>query len=188
MTKRMLMTLALALAGAGAADASVYVSAGLPALAAEARAIVYGRVAATESRWADAGDRRQIETVVTIDALEYAKGNLGATVSFRVPGGQIGPYRTLMVGAPVFRAGEEVVVFLAGDAPALPRPLSLAQGVYRVRLSRESGARVVTPEVARLPGLAPAQAARVTRGDPARRPAPLAAFLQELRQLAGRAR
>jgi hypothetical protein len=183
----MLMTLALALAGAGTADASVYVSAGLPTLAAEARAIVYGRVAAIESRWTDAETRRQIETVVTLEALEYAKGNLGATVSFRVPGGQIGPYRTLMIGAPAFRAGEEVVVFLAGGAPALPRPLSLAQGVYRVRLSAGSGARVVIPEVPRLPGLAAAQTARITRGDVSRRPAPLAAFLQELRQLAGRA-
>jgi len=91
---------------------------------------VHGRV--VDIRPQIAGDRRTIETVVTLAVLDAIKGQPGATVYFRVPGGQIGRYRRFMVGAPEFASGDEVVLFLKGRPPVVPFPFGLNQGVYRV--------------------------------------------------------
>lgn len=177
------MAAALVLASVAGArlHATVYVAADLRELAIEARAVALGRVVALEPRWLE--DRSGIETLVTLEVETYAKGDLGRAVTLRVPGGQMGPYRSLMLGAPTFREGEDVVVFLAASGPAFPRLVGLAQGVFRVRPDA-SGGRVVTPEIVRMPGLEPVAPARVVRGDGSRRPAPLAAFLDEVRSLA----
>ena len=116
--------------------ATIVVSADLPELVADARAIVHGRVVATEPRVIDG--RRSIETVVTVAADEYLKGNLGPRVSLRVPGGQIGFRRSVVIGAPVFEPGDDVVLFLGGAGPALPWIVGLNQGVYRVRAGSRS--------------------------------------------------
>jgi hypothetical protein len=59
------------------------------------------------------------------------KGSPSRTVTFRVPNGQVGRYRRIVVGAPEFAVGEDVVVFLRGAAPAVPTLFGLSQGVYR---------------------------------------------------------
>ena len=66
----------------------------------------------------------------------------------------MGPYRSVMLGAPTFVEGEEVVVFLAASGPAIPHLVGLAQGVFRVRTDVATGARLVTPEIVRMPGAA----------------------------------
>ena len=73
-----------------------------------------------EAQWLEG--RRSIETLVTLEVETYAKGDLGRTVTLRVPGGQMGPYRSVMLGAPTFVEGEEVVVFLAASWPRHPAP------------------------------------------------------------------
>ena len=83
---------------AGWADAMVYVPMTFKALVTEARVIVVGRVAGTDAQWTDG--RRSIETLVTIDVEQYLKGDMGRSVTIRVPGGQVGPYLSLMPGAP----------------------------------------------------------------------------------------
>ena len=163
-------------------SATVYVAADLRELTTESRAVALGRVVALEARWLD--DRSGIETLVTLEVETYAKGDLGRAVTLRVPGGQMGPYRSLMLGAPTFREGEVVVVFLTSVGPSVPHLVGLAQGVFRVRADAATGARVVTPEIVRMPGMEPAQAARVVRGDGSRRPAPLDAVLADVRALA----
>ena len=162
--------------------ATVYVAADLRELTAESRAVALGRVVALEARWLE--DRRGIETFVTLEVETYAKGDLGRAVTLRVPGGQMGPYRSLMLGAPTFREGEDVVVFLTAAGPSIPHLVGLAQGVFRVRADAATGARMVTPEIVRMPGMEAAQSARVVRGDGSRRPAQLEAFLAEVRALA----
>ncbi len=100
----------------------------------------------------------------------------------------MGPYRSVMLGAPTFVEGEEVVVFLAASGPAIPHLVGLAQGVFRVRTDAATGARLVTPEIVRMPAWPRPSRCASCEATPARRPAPLAAFLQEVRALAGRAR
>lgn len=129
-----ILTVGLVLIGWWAApglQATVIVHAELPDLVAEARTIVHGRVISAEPRAVNGG--RSIETLVVIEADDYLKGDLGARLAIRVPGGQIGFRRAVVVGAPVFRAGDQVVLFLGGAGPALPWIVGLNQGVFRVR-------------------------------------------------------
>lgn len=128
-----------------AAGATVLAPASLSELAAGAGVVLRGRVAALTPQWRD--DRRGIETVVTVEAEEYLKGSLGPEVTFTVPGGQMGPYRSIMIGAPRFVEGEQVILFLAGNAPALPHLVGFSQGVYRVRPDA-AGVQRVIPGVA----------------------------------------
>jgi hypothetical protein len=128
-----------ALAGASDVHATVIVPAELSELVAEARTIVHGRVVAAEARTV-AGEGG-IETLVTISADEYLKGQLGPRVNVRVPGGQIGDRRYVVVGAPVLRPGDDVVLFLGGSGPSVPWILGLNQGVFRVRRDARLAAR-----------------------------------------------
>lgn len=172
------LTTVLALLLAAPARAIVYVATDFPTLVGEARAIAVGRVVALQPQWTD--DRRAIETLVTLEVEQYLKGNLGTSVTLRVPGGQMGPYLSVMPGAPRFTEGDEVILFLAGDAPAIPHIFALGQGVFRILRNPDTGARTVVPELLTAAGV---QAERVVRGDPARRPAPFDRFASEVRAL-----
>jgi len=154
----------------------VLLPADLGLLAAEASTVVRGRVAAVQPRWSD--DRRSIERLVTLEVEAYLKGTLGPSVTFRAPGGEIGRYRSVLVGAPDFSVDERVIVFLAHRGPSIPHVLGLSQGVYRI--GNADGTAVVTPP----PLLLEAQAAGpVVRGDARRRPLPLDAFEGQVRTL-----
>jgi hypothetical protein len=139
--------------------------------------VVHGRVIGIHAQLV--GDRRTIESVVSVAVIDALKGQPGEIVHFRVPGGQIGRYRRFMVGAPEFAPGEEVVLFLRGRPPGVPFPFGLSQGVYRV-VREADGRSVVTP-----PTVA-AAAGRVVRGDPSRRPVELPVFVRNVRALAER--
>jgi hypothetical protein len=149
--------------------ATVIVPADLAELTRDARAIARGQVAAVTGRWS--GDRRTIETVVTLEVDRYLKGALGPTIDFRVPGGDLGRYRSIVVGAPEFAVGDRVVVFLGASGPMVPFIVGFNQGVYRIAAD-SGGEPVVTPP----PMLPSAEARPVVRGDAARRPTPLADF------------
>jgi hypothetical protein len=139
--------------------------------------VVHGRVVAIRPQVV--GNRRTTETLVTLVVLDALKGQPGDTVHFRVPGGQVGRYRRVMVGAPEFTTGEEVVLFLKGRPPGVPFPFGVAQGVYRVRHAADSRAIVMPPMVSDVPG-------RVVRGDPSRRPVDLSVFARSVRAIAER--
>ena len=168
----------LALVFAASADprATTLVSAELGELTRDAIAIVRGRVVAVDGRWTD--DRRGIETVVTLDVDEYLKGDLGAAVQFRLPGGLLGRFRSIVVGAPRFAVDDRVIVFLGAKGPMIPYLVGFSQGVYRVVRDPETrDAWRVTPPVA------PDGPAPVVRGDPARAPLPLPVFEARVRAL-----
>ncbi len=142
--------------------------------------IVHGRVADVRSDWT--GDRFRIETIVTLEVGTYLKGGPGGSVTFRVPGGTIGRYRSLMVGAPEFRVGDEVVMFLKAEGPSVPHVFGLSQGVFRVRRELRSGRRLVVPPALMASSDAP-QAVR--RGASDRRPVPLDTFREQVRAAMG---
>jgi len=114
---------------------------------------------------------RAIESLITVQVSDTLKGTSAEQTVFRVPGGKVGRYRRVMVGAPEFATGDEVILFLKGRAPAIAMPYGLSQGVYRV--ARTGGTAVVTPVVVTGVG-------RVVRGDPTRRPLDPAAFAQQV--------
>lgn len=169
--------LGLIVAGASGVRATTYLPATFEEIVAEAVTIAYGRVVAVRPGWTD--DRATIESLVVLQVVRPLKGSPGPTVSFRVPGGQVGDRTVVVPGAPGFREGELVVIFLKGQVPAIPRPVGLAQGVFRVVADPQRGEAVVVPP----PLVARGARGTVVRGDPARRPLPLDAFAAEVRRL-----
>lgn len=162
------------------ASATVLVPADLGELSRDARAIARGRVMSVDPQWTE--DHRTIETVVSLEVEAYLKGSLGSVLQFRVPGGSLGRFRSIMVGAPEFAVDQRVVVFLGAHGPSVPYVLGLSQGVFRIVAA--TGGWLVTP----LPMNPVTVPTRVVRGDPARRPLPLEDFEQRVRELVGGAK
>jgi hypothetical protein len=132
----------------------------------ESQVVVYGRVTDVRSQWTD--DRRFIESIVSIEILKGMKGSASDTISFTVPGGQVGRYRNVIPGAPVFAPGDVAVLFLTARGPRLPVTTGFTQGVYRVQRDARSGEMLVIPPVI--------ESGPIVRGDARRKPASLAAF------------
>lgn len=159
--------------------ATTLVPADLGELTHDAIVIARGRVVAADARWTD--DRRSIETLVTLEVERYLKGDLGSSVQFLVPGGRLGRYQRVFVGAPDFAADDRVVVFLGANGPTIPHLVGFSQGVYRLVLARDTGWMVTPP--AMWPSTAGTQ--KVVRGDVSRTPMALADFESRVRALAG---
>src|SRR5262245_9527733 len=179
---RILLSLSLAAALAANVRATVLVPADVGELSREAVAIVRGRVVALDARWTD--DRRGIDTIVTLEVERYLKGSFGSTVQFRVPGGELGRFRSVFVGAPEFSVDQHVVIFLGARGPSVPYILGFSQGVYRVVPAADASGWMVTPP----PMFPAAGTTRVVRGDASRKPVALADFEDRVRALAGGAR
>jgi hypothetical protein len=178
--RKTILTLALASLLVAGTRATVLVPVDLAQLSQEARAIARGYVVAVDPQWTD--DRRTIETVVTLEAETYLKGELGQLVQFRVPGGTLGRLRNLVMGAPQFAVGQHVIVFLGATGPRVPYILGLNQGVYRVGVD-PSGVSLVSP-----PPVMPGVTGPLVKGAVSRQPEPLAQFERDVRALAGAGR
>ena len=161
------------------AAAMVIVPVDFSEMVASSELVVHGRVVGVRSQIT--GDRRTIETVVTVSVVDALKGEPGTTVYFRVPGGQVGRYRRVMIGAPQFAEGEEVVLFLRGRPPVVPMPFGLSQGVYRVARGSDGRSMVTPLMIPEAPG-------RIVRGDPARNPLEMSVFARDVRAIVGRQR
>ena len=135
-----LITVALILVSS-VAGATVFVPVELSELSRDAVAIARGRVVAVDAQWTDG--RRGIETIVSLETETYLKGSLGDVVQFRVPGGSLGRFRNIVVGAPQFTVGQQVIVFLGSRGPTVPYVLGMSQGVFR--LVQSQGDWMVTP-------------------------------------------
>jgi hypothetical protein len=183
MVRSGLAVLAFCLACVHAAHAVVVTPVELTELIEMSRVIVHGTVSDVQPQLAL--DRRRVETIVSLDVSAYLKGGLGPDLTFRLPGGQFGRYRTIVPGAPAFAVGDEVVLFLGLDGPAFPYIVGLSQGVVRVAVDEQTGEkRVSAPPAASGSDLPKA----IVRGDPSRAPVPLAEFLANVRSLAGAGR
>lgn len=162
-----------------ALQATVLVPIEFRELVSIAPVIVHGRVVDVRSALLDG--RRSVETFVTVEAGDYLKGQLGPHFTIRVPGGQVGRYRTVFVGAPEFRAGDELILFLQTPRASLPHIVGLSQGAFRIVPDPRTGQRVVTTPI--VMGKGTGDVERVVRGDPARRPLSIDAFRDVVRQV-----
>jgi hypothetical protein len=168
-TKLLAVVILACACASGSLSATTLAPADFAQMATESELIVRGTVVRVEGQ--RTGGRQTIESLITLRVSDTIKGTAVTETTFRVPGGKVGPYRRVTVGAPQFSPGDEVILFLKGRAPAMATPYGLSQGVYRV--SRTGGASVVTPAVA-------AGFGRVTRGDPARRPVDPVTFTRQV--------
>jgi hypothetical protein len=154
--------------------AMVVVPADFREMVAASQTIVHGRVVDVQSY--ETAGRRTIESLVTVQVVEAIKGAPGSTAYFKLPGGQVGRYRRVMVGAPQCARGDEVVLFLKGSAPVVPMPFGLTQGIYRVNRDA-TGQATVMPMIQ-------LDAGRLVRGNPSTRPLDLSAFTALVRTVA----
>jgi hypothetical protein len=161
---------------AGPAHATTVIPADITQLSRDAIAIVRGQVTDVSPTWT--GDRRSIETLVTLEPVAYLKGELGPTVQFRIPGGRIGRFQSVTLGAPLFTVGQHVIVFLGARGPSIPYVLGLNQGLFRVKQDGDSW--TVFPR----PVLPTDRVGPVVRGDTSRVPLALADFERLIRTLA----
>ncbi len=97
----------------------------------QSAAVVLGRV--VDVRGDFTGDRRAIQSVVTVEVLRGIKGSNSDTLTFVMPGGQAGRYVNVIPGAPVFARGEMAVFFVSSRGARLPVTTGFTQGIFRVR-------------------------------------------------------
>lgn len=172
---RLLLALLAAVGTGIALDATVLVPIDLRELVAQAATIAYGRVVDVRASVVDG----RTESVVTLGAPYFLKGSGGREVVFRMPGGRVGRYRTVVLGTPVLQEGDEVVVFLAAAAGQPATLIGFSQGLLKVsRRTPDDGPMLLSPPVSR--GV---NAQRVVRGGDSPRFMPLATFVGEVRGL-----
>jgi hypothetical protein len=166
-----LVVVAVAVVGAPA-RAHVAVPTEFREVVSESSLIVRGRVTDVRSVL-DADDR--IESIATVAVENVLKGQATGFVYIRVPGGEVGRSRVVMVGAPTFRPGQRAVFFLksAGGDPSL-RPIGLSMGVYFVQAEPRTGRPVIAPPL--VAGSTTSRTGPAVRGDTRRRSMPIGDF------------
>ncbi len=106
-------------------------------LGRESSLIVRGKVAAVRSFWNDTGTKVFTETTVVVD--ETYKGRRAASVSVRQLGGVVGHVRVNVDGAPVWKEGEEVLLFLEPFNGASFQVAGFSQGKYTIERDSRTG-------------------------------------------------
>ncbi len=168
------------------ASATVLVPAEFREIVGGAQIIVHARVVDVRPEWANG--RRWIDTVVTADVVSYFKGDTGErSVTFKVPGGELGRFRSVVVGAPAFKRGDEAVFFLKQQTDDLPNVFGLNQGLFRIRIDATTGQRVVVPPPTMKADASSPEPYRLTRGALDRRPLRFDAFGARVREVMGAA-
>ena len=116
-----------------------------------------------------------IESIATLAVESVLKGQASEFVYVRVPGGEVGRSRVVMVGAPTFRTGQRAVFFLRPTGTdSSYRPVGLTLGVYRVQPEPGTGRAVVEPPL--VAGVTEGRPGTAVRGDTRRRLMPVKDF------------
>ena len=160
--------------------ASTFLSAEFKEVVSAASTIVRGRVNDVRAYRSASGE---VESAVTIAVEATLKGSPGSFVSMRLPGGTIGQYRTVMMGAPVMQVGERAVFFLKSAPDSSLWPVGLAQGIYRVSLSAGPAGALPMVYAPVLPGVTTNATGTVVRGDARRKTLPVTEFESLVRLL-----
>jgi hypothetical protein len=125
-------------------DATTLVRLRFQDLAQRSTAIARLRCIGSESRW----EHGEVWTDTRFELMEASKGSLPRVVTVRAIGGQFGHVRSHVEGAPVFRSGEEVYLFLWGRTGEPYRVLGWSQGAFRIARDASTGIENVTQDSA----------------------------------------
>lgn len=101
--------------------------------------IVLGSVISQESSWND--EHSAIYTDVTVAVEEIIKGSPGGVVTFRIAGGIVGEIGMRTSNDPVFKDGEEVIIFLSTNG-TLSSVVGRSQGKYTVSSGKVTRDRI----------------------------------------------
>jgi hypothetical protein len=116
-------------------------------LAQQSTAVARLRCLGSEFLW----DRGELWTETRFEVLERNKGLLPGIVTVRTIGGVSGHLHSHVDAVPIFRAGEEVYLFLWQRTGEPYRVLGWAQGTFRIARNAESGNETVTQDSALAP-------------------------------------
>lgn len=126
---------------APAAQAAVAQAASFDEKVDHAVAIILGKCVKTEARFDPTG--RWIVTYATFNVEQSMKGDAAGQVTIVTPGGSVNGIHQETIGVPVFREGNEHVVFLRNTRVGLT-PLYFDQGTYNV-VAGEHGEKIIVP-------------------------------------------
>lgn len=93
-------------------------------------------------------ERAEIWTITSFEVREVWKGSAPKIVRVRLLGGRTAQFTSHVDGVPRFRAGEDVVLFLAPSRPGNYSVTSWAQGTFRIHPGGANAALVVTQDTA----------------------------------------
>jgi hypothetical protein len=127
--------------------------------------IVIGTVEATRSYWSE--DRRHIFTDVDVRVSRSLKGAATQRITLVQLGGEVDGVRYSIPGGPLFRSGEEALLFVWRDGRGRPQVNGLAQGKFDIE--RDDSGRATVQRTA--PGFGVKDVRRLATLDAAQ-PAP----------------
>jgi hypothetical protein len=145
------------------ADATTIVGMNERALTRAADAIVIGTIDEIETV---AGADGAINTLVTVAVERTVKGEVGARVTLKQPGGQIGERGLWIAGSPRFARGERQLLFLSAARDGTPRTTALGLGQFT--LAPHPRTAETMAERGSSPHTSGARAPTATGGSPAR--------------------
>ncbi|MBT6180154.1 MAG: hypothetical protein HOI23_23130 [Deltaproteobacteria bacterium] len=133
----------------------------LPELVELSSDILVGVVSQSESYW----DGRRIMTRHVLETTDVWRGSERSSgpIYFVTLGGRVGEIAQRVSGAPVFRRGEEVVLFLARSHQDELHPVGLSQGVFRVENAAQVSMKSIRRELKAFEFINPAVAPFPTR-------------------------
>ncbi len=168
----------------GVARATVMVEVPFDRLAAQADAIVHGRVLRTGSRLvADADGTFTPHTITEIEVFEPIRGPRVTRILIDELGGEVQGHGMWIDGTPRYRRGEECVVFLRALPDGHYRTYAMAQGHFEVVPGVAGVAPVVVRDTSAI-GMASWARGPMTIQPGTVASMPLAAFLDYVRDLA----
>jgi hypothetical protein len=124
------------------ASATTLARMGLDQLAGAADAVARVRCIRVESRW----ENGAIWTVTSFDVIETMKGSTPARIMVRLPGGHVGHLTAIVDGAPIFRAGDDAVIFLERSSAGGFSISGWVQGTFRISHDPQTGNETVTQD------------------------------------------
>lgn len=125
-----------------AAHATSLARMSLEQLTSAADAIAQVQCVSTSAGWQDGA----IWTRSKFRVVKTLKGELGAEVAVRLPGGRVGHLKANVDGAPQFSPGEEAIVFLARTKSGDYSVAGWVEGTFHIERDARTRRRRVTQE------------------------------------------
>jgi hypothetical protein len=107
--------------------------------------IVIGQVEETRVHWN--ASHSKILTDITVQVSESLKGTAGERLILTQLGGDLDGFRYSVPGSPLFRSGEQALLFVWRDAQGRAQVNAMAQGKFDIRTDAASGTRTVQRSV-----------------------------------------
>ncbi len=136
-----LLALVVTAIAAPAVQAAVAQAASFDEKVDHANAIILGKCVRTEAKYDPTG--RWIVSYATFAVEQSMKGDATGLVTVVTPGGSVNGIHQETIGVPVFREGDEHLVFLRNTRLG-PAPLYFDQGTYSVAAG-ERGEKMIVP-------------------------------------------